>query len=136
MSGPHWRRQVGLLPAESQWWFDVVGDHFAQRQCPWLAALGFAPETLDWPVSRLSSGQKLRLALARLLMNRPQVLLLDEPTSSLDQHTTRAVEDLVAQYRRETGAAVLWVSHDPAQARRVASRHFRLTGGRLEEISP
>ena len=132
---PQWRRQVALLPAESQWWFDDVGDHFIDRDCPYLEALGFDAETLNWPVSRLSSGQRQRLALARVLMNQPRVLLLDEPTSSLDAKTTQAVEGMVASYRKDTQAAVLWVSHDAQQARRVASRHFRLQGDGLQETS-
>ena len=133
VKAPRWRRQVALLPAESQWWLDDVGDHFEHRQCPYLEPLGFTPDTLDWPVSRLSSGQKQRLALARCLMNHPRVLLLDEPTSSLDYKTTQAVETMVEKYRRETDAAVLWVSHDAAQAKRVASRHFLLANGQLQE---
>lgn len=78
-------------------------------------------------ISRLSSGEKQRLALARALMNQPRVLLLDEPTASLDPVATAAVEQLVADYRRDTNATVLWVSHDAQQAGRVGDRHLQLT---------
>jgi ABC-type iron transport system FetAB ATPase subunit len=142
-AAPQWRRQVGLLPVESQWWHDKVGSHFSSgdgntsvANCPWLTPLGFDPEVLDWQASRLSSGEKQRLALARTLQNRPRVLLLDEPTASLDTINTIAVETLVADYRRKTGAAVLWVSHDPEQATRVASRHYQLTPNGLQEGGP
>jgi len=127
---PRWRQQVALIPAESQWWFDEVGAHFpgeADACGDWLKALGFSAETLNWQVSRLSSGEKQRLALVRALMNRPQVLLLDEPTASLDASNASMVEKLIADYRQQTQAAVLWVSHNPAQAARVATRHFQLT---------
>ncbi len=130
---PRWRRQVALIPVESQWWLDQVGAHFPEEDCPWLAPLGFDEEALGWQVSRLSSGEKQRLALARALMNRPRALLLDEPTASLDEASAAAVEAVVAGYRRDNGAAVLWVSHSAAQAARVASRHYRLRPGGLRE---
>ena len=130
---PLWRRQVALLPAESQWWADDVGAHFPPDDCPYWEPLGFNAEVRHWQVSRLSSGEKQRLALSRALMNRPRVLLLDEPTASLDPTNIQAVEALVRAYQKETGAAVLWVSHDAAQAARVGRRHFRLTAHGLEE---
>jgi putative ABC transport system ATP-binding protein len=131
---PQWRQQVALLPVESQWWLDEVGEHFSGDDCPWLEPLGFTSETLHWQVSRLSSGEKQRLALARMLMNRPRVLLLDEPTSSLDQQTTAAVEQVVKDYRQQTGAAVLWISHDAEQARRVADRQLQLSASGISQI--
>jgi ABC-type iron transport system FetAB ATPase subunit len=76
------------------------------------------------PVRRLSTGERQRLALLRLLAGKPQVLLLDEPTASLDPRSTRAVEQLVTHYRLHHQAAVLWVSHDADQARRIADRYY------------
>jgi ABC-type iron transport system FetAB ATPase subunit len=83
-------------------------------------------------VAQLSSGEKQRLALLRLMVNRPRVLLLDEPTANLDPENVTRVEKLVAAYLRREGAAVLWVSHDPEQTRRVAQRRLRLQAGRLK----
>jgi len=130
---PQWRRQVALLPVESQWWLDEVGAHFPGADCPWLAPLGFDEAALGWQVSRLSSGEKQRLALARALMNQPRVLLLDEPTASLDEASAAALETVVADYRDKNSAAVLWVSHSAAQAARVATRHYQLTPQGLQE---
>lgn len=128
-----WRRQVGLLPAESQWWRERVGEHFAAVDEAQWQALGFGRETLEWQVSRCSTGERQRLALLRLLANKPRVLLLDEPTAALDPTSVQRVEALVAVYREQHQAAVLWVSHDPAQMQRVASRQIRIVAGRVED---
>ncbi|MEW7977760.1 MAG: ABC transporter ATP-binding protein [Candidatus Sedimenticola endophacoides] len=127
-----WRRQVGYLPAESHWWRARVGDHFSPSPHDLLHALGLEPACLDWEVARLSSGERQRLALARLLANRPRVLLLDEPTANLDQLNIERVERLIGGIRETHATAVLWVSHDPAQRRRVASRGLEIRNGQLE----
>ena len=151
LPAPAWRRRVALLPAESFWWYDRVGDHFdlvppsgtgrglggptqadevGQTTQTLLVRLGFTPEVLEWTVSRLSTGERQRLALARLLTLQPQVLLLDEATANLDPPNRDRVEDLIQDYRREQGAAVLWVSHDPDQRRRLALPAPGLPGAR------
>ena len=132
MTAPEWRKQVGLLPAESQWWAETVSEHFNNGK-KYVEKLGFGRDVFGWAVSRLSTGEKQRLALARLLGNRPAVLLLDEPTASLDRPNIGSVEMLIADYRERHQAAVLWVSHDPEQISRIASRHYRIENGRLEE---
>jgi len=130
---PVWRRQVGMLPAESLWWFDTVGEHFPAIDEGRLAMLGFDKDVTAWQVSRLSTGERQRLALARLLCNGPKALLLDEPTASLDSANRSRVEQLIASYMKEADAPVIWVSHDPEQAGRVALRHFMMKSGELEE---
>lgn len=125
--GHQWRRRVGLLPAESRWWADRVGDHFETADERWLAEMGFEPEAMEWSVSRLSSGERQRLGLLRLLAVRPKALLLDEPTANLDGENVRRAERVIGEYRRMFSPPVLWVSHDPEQIRRVADRHLRLT---------
>ncbi|HSO18612.1 MAG TPA: ATP-binding cassette domain-containing protein [Desulfosarcina sp.] len=119
-----WRTQVGLLPAESAWWLPTAGNHLKAVAAEWLADLGFSEEVLTWSVSRLSSGERQRLSLLRLLGNRPRVLLLDEPTANLDSENAFRVEALIRKYRLANEAAVLWVSHDPRQIERVATRHL------------
>jgi len=129
--GPEWRRQVALLPAESRWWSDTVGEHFSTSAVIGINRLGFDAGILAWPVSRLSSGERQRLALLRLLENQPHLLLLDEPTANLDEENSGKVEELIRSYREETGAAVVWVGHQKAQLSRVASRFFAVESGRL-----
>lgn len=127
-----WRRAVALVPAESQWWSDRVGEHFERRMDEALEALGFPPEVVDWEVSRLSSGEKQRLALVRALSVRPRALLLDEPTANLDGENTERVERWLKAIITEHGLPVLWVAHDPGQIERMARRHLRIRGERLE----
>lgn len=135
VTAPQWRRMVGLLPAESGWWLDRVGDHFADFSAideQTLAAAGFDRSVQDWQVSRLSTGERQRLAIVRLLANGPQCLLLDEPTASLDQDSVARVEALLLGYGTEHQAPMFWVSHDPAQLERVSLRRLRMeSGGQL-----
>jgi ABC-type iron transport system FetAB ATPase subunit len=131
VEAPRWRRQVALLPSESRWWHDTVGDHFEHTKPPWLERLGFDPDVLSWTVSRLSTGERQRLALLRVLRNQPKVLLLDEPTANLDADNAARVEMLLDDWRKINGTAVLWITHDREQARRVAQRRFRLEAGRI-----
>lgn len=142
MTAHRWRRRVGLLPAESFWWDDRVGPHFPEvtgdpsRFHGLLADLGFGPEVFGWSVSRLSTGERQRLALARLLAQGPEALLLDEATANLDPANRDRVESVVETYRRDRSAATLWVSHDPEQRQRLTanggSRRLAIRDGRLE----
>lgn len=133
---PRWRRLVGYLPVESGWWADMVGDHFPDRQAAaeLTAALGLPAKALDWPVARLSTGERQRLALARALIQAPKVLLLDEPTSGLDGQATERVEALL-RARLAAGTAILLATHDRGQAARMARRLLRLEGGRVTEAA-
>ncbi len=127
MPPSRWRRQVMLVPAETAWWADTVGEHFlAPPDGQALTRLGFTAQVLDWSVARLSSGERQRLGLLRALVLRPAVLLLDEPTANLDAAHTAAVEALVTDYLQARPAAALWVSHDPAQRARLADRGLQL----------
>jgi ABC-type iron transport system FetAB ATPase subunit len=134
VSAPEWRRQVAMLPAESAWWADTVSDHFVRSDANGFDRLGFDAHILAWPVSRLSSGERQRLALLRLLENQPRLLLLDEPTANLDEENAANVEQLMRFYREKTGAAVVWVGHQTAQLHRVASRLFSMADGRLRAV--
>jgi putative ABC transport system ATP-binding protein len=136
IAGPEWRRLVGYVPAEPGWWAETVGEHFADwaAAATFLKELGFSDETETWPISRLSTGERLRLALARALIMRPKVLLLDEPTAALDAAAVGAVEALISS-RIQAGLAVLWVTHDTAQARRIADRQLVVEAGCVREES-
>jgi ABC-type sulfate/molybdate transport systems ATPase subunit len=136
VSGPAWRRVVGYVPAESGWWTDIVGAHFPQpeRSRDLLAELRLPAEALDWPVARLSSGERQRLALARALARAPRALLLDEPTGALDEEA-RALVEAILRRQLEAGTSILLVTHDPSQAERLAARIVRVANGRLVEAT-
>jgi ABC-type iron transport system FetAB ATPase subunit len=136
MAAPKWRRQVKYVAAESGWWDKTVAAHFAPgADCAsLLPALGIAGEAAQWPVERLSTGERQRLALLRALTPATRVLLLDEPTSGLDQASVAQVEALLRE-RMAAGVTILMVTHDAAQAGRMASRHFELRDGKLLQVA-
>lgn len=130
-----WRRRVMMVPADSQWWSERVGDHFAAPCADTdLQALGFDAGVMDWSVSRLSSGERQRLALLRALVLAPTVLLLDEPTANLDPQLVDRVEAWLRRRVQSQPMAILWVAHDQAQIRRVADRHWHILDNRLGAV--
>jgi ABC-2 type transport system ATP-binding protein len=86
---------------------------------------------LDRPVRHLSSGQRTRVALAKALLNEPAVLLLDEPTASLDPDTADWVRGYLDSYRRRTGATLLLASHNMAEVERLCDLALIMHRGRI-----
>ncbi len=86
---------------------------------------------LERPAGALSAGQKTRVALAKSLINRPDVLLLDEPTASLDPDTADLVRSWLERYRAETGCTILLASHNMAEVERLCSDVVMLKKGRI-----
>jgi putative ABC transport system ATP-binding protein len=138
---PDWRRLVALVPAEPRWWYPEVGSHLPpESDIEAVTALvegcGFSSDVLGWQVSRLSTGEKQRLAVVRALIRKPSALLLDEIGSALDAQNGRRLERVINDYRRANQAPVLWVSHDPEHLKRVADRLLLLDRDHLEITSP
>lgn len=131
-AAPGWRRRVVYLASESGWWSERVGDHFHDpaAAAPIVAALLLPADAFDWPVARLSTGERQRLALARAVALAPDVLLLDEPTSGLDGQSAAAAETLL-RGELARGAAIVLVTHDLAQAGRLATSHRTMLAGTL-----
>ncbi len=88
-------------------------------------------EFLDRPYGKLSAGQKTRVSLAKALLNHPELLLLDEPTASLDPDTADWVRTRIETYCRDENATVLLASHNMAEVERLASRVIMLEKGRV-----
>jgi len=98
-----------------------------------LAQVGLEAE-IDKAPKALSGGQKQRVGIARALLNRPRLILADEPTASLDRESGRNVVNLIQQLCREQGASVVLVTHDN-RILDVADRIFHLEDGRIQSIS-
>ena len=79
----------------------------------------------------LSSGQKTRVGVAKALLNRPEILLLDEPTASLDPDTADWVRGYLERYQRATGASILLASHNMAEVERLCSDVLMMKAGRI-----
>ena len=90
-------------------------------------------DLLDRPTGKLSAGQKTRVSLAKALINTPDLLLLDEPTASLDPDTADWVRGRLERYRRERGATVLLASHNMSEVERLCDRVIMLKTGRIED---
>jgi ABC-2 type transport system ATP-binding protein len=88
---------------------------------------------LDRPTGKLSSGQKTRVALAKSLVNQPEILMLDEPTASLDPDTADWVRSRLERYRRERNATVLLASHNMGEVERLCDRVIMMKTGRIED---
>lgn len=131
--GHSWRGMVMLVPAESAWWYDTVGEHFSEHPEETLQQLGLDADAFNWPVARLSSGEKQRLALARALARKPAALLLDEPTANLDKDSTERVESWLRDRIRQQQLPTIWVAHHEDQIARVADRHFHIVDNGIEE---
>ncbi|MBS4173063.1 phosphate ABC transporter ATP-binding protein [Bacillus sp. FJAT-49736] len=95
------------------------------------------PKTmLQKNVQDLSGGQKQRVALARTLVNKPTILLLDEVSSALDPSSVREIEELIVNIQKEEQTTIIWVTHDLEQAQRVGTHCWFVSGGELVEQGP
>ncbi|TAL04373.1 MAG: ATP-binding cassette domain-containing protein [Porticoccaceae bacterium] len=116
-----------MLPLELQRAPDA-----AQRARAWLDRVGLGHRIGHFPAT-LSGGEQQRAALARAFAVAPQLLFADEPTGSLDHVNSARVQDLLFELNRETGAALVLVTHDAPLAERCG-RHLRLEEGRIRAL--
>ena len=86
---------------------------------------------LKRPVGKLSAGQRTRVALAKALINKPELLLLDEPTASLDPDSADWVRSYLERWRAQSGATILLASHNMSEVERLCDQVFMLRRGRL-----
>jgi putative ABC transport system ATP-binding protein len=108
----------------------TYGSERQQRAVEALKRVGLGPRATHRP-SELSGGEQQRVAVARAVVNRPLLLLADEPTGNLDRRTAADVIELIGSFQREEQTTVVLVTHDEEMATRVADRVVRLRDGRL-----
>jgi len=104
-------------------------EDYANMPPDMLAELGMAPHIDDKP-EKLSTGQKQRIAIARALINRPKLILADEPTASLDAASSDSVMGLLHRATRDDGATVIMITHD-SRIFHHADRTVQMTDGRI-----
>ncbi len=107
---------------------DALGERIAR-----IASELELTDLLDRPTGKLSAGQKTRVSLAKALINTPDLLLLDEPTASLDPDTADWVRARLERYRHEHGATLLIASHNMAEVERMCERVIIMKTGRIED---
>jgi putative ABC transport system ATP-binding protein len=138
---PRYRARVAYLAQRPQAFAGTVAENLAEpwtyrchqgrraqpeRLLAWLDQLGRDRSFLDLDAERLSGGEAQLLALLRLLQLDPEVLLLDEPSASVDGATTRQLEVLLQQWLGAGERALILTSHDPAQVQRCCNRRLEL----------
>lgn len=148
---PQQRSQVMLLLQRAPLWEGTVAENLqrpfrlrgqrgkvydrlrAEELCH---QVGRSADFLDRSAQHLSGGERQLVAIIRVLLLKPQVLLLDEPTASLDQQTSLQVEDLIQHWQQEQpDRAYLWVSHDRTQLDRLGVKIWEIMGTSLEPSS-
>ena len=112
----------------------TVKSEISMRVSLWARKIGLE-DALDFPATRLSGGEKQKLALGRALIRIPKVLFLDEPCANLDGRSIREIEELLHEATL-AGTSIIMTTHNLGQAKRLADSVLFLLGGRLHEQSP
>ena len=133
-----WRKRVRYVSAEPAWWADdrprpCHAAAEAQRFERFAASLGIDRAALDRPITQLSTGERLRLGLARACCDEPNVLMLDEPTGALDPQSAALTEEMI-RFLLISRRAIILVSHDQGQVARLA--HKRLLLAAPKDVRP
>lgn len=101
-----------------------------------LERVGLGPEVMDLRPGELSGGMQKRVALARAIAPKPEIIFFDEPTTGLDPIRADVINDLIVELVEQLGVTALTITHDMASARKIAHRVAMLYGGRIVWSGP
>lgn len=125
LQGYEWRKRVRFVAADSSWWFETVDEHFPKdfdlKEA--MKTLKLKSELINAEVTKLSTGERQRLAFLRAIADEPQVLLLDEPTSGLDEEAANQLENMIEELKTK-GTIILIASHNAAQVDRFGPKEI------------
>lgn len=112
--------------------FGLPGGQLSPEAMAWIRALGLE-SWLERPSHHLSGGERRRVALVRMLVRQPEVLLLDEPFTGLDPLTSGTVQEVLWRVQKDRQVPLIWVTHDLLEAQRHADRILVLIDGRIQD---
>ena len=98
-----------------------------------LEDVGLEAKFLQWKTEELSGGQRQKVSIARTLINRSEILLLDEITSSLDRTSLHEIEELISKINQKFGVTIIWITHNLEQALSIGDYTWVMMGGKVIE---
>lgn len=142
------RREVLMLPQEPILFEKTIRDNFSltldyndqyemsdEKYIKILKKVGLKEHKLDEEANKLSGGEKQRLALARILLLDPDILLLDEPSSALDEETEKLIIEMVVDCIRNKNGTLVMVTHSPNIANKYGDRIITINEGKIDKIN-
>lgn len=113
---------------------ELSGDKLGKEEAESLVQdVGLEAKFLDRKITDLSGGQRQKVSIARTLVNKPEILLLDEITSSLDRTSLKEVEELIALINRKFGTTIIWITHNLQQALDIGDYTWVMMDGEVVE---
>jgi len=142
------RREILMLPQNPVIFSGTIRDNFTitlqyndlelkddKRYNELLQKVGLSNQNLDSSAEKLSGGEKQRLALARILLLDPDILLLDEPSSALDEETEELIIDMVVNFINQKNGTLVMVTHSKEIAKKYADRIITINEGSLDKVN-